>query len=76
MPIGNNDVEQLMKQVAIGLKNRLFLGSVPVGERAANFLNSGSSALHNDLDVYAYLKAVLDALLSGSTDYATLRPYH
>ena len=47
-----------------------------VGERAANFLTLVSSALRNDLDVYASLKAVLDALLSGSTDYAALRPDH
>lgn len=74
LPIDNNDVEQLMKQVAIGRKNWLFIGSVQAGERAANFLTLVSSALRNDLDVYAYLKAVLDALLSGSTDYAALRP--
>lgn len=74
LPIDNNDVEQLMKQVAIGRKNWLFIGSVLAGERAANFLTLVSSALRNDLDVYAYLKAVLDALLSGSTDYAALRP--
>ena len=74
VPIDNNEVEQLMKQVAIGRKNWLFLGSVPAGERAANFLTLVSSALRNDLDVYAYLKSVLDALLRGSTDYAALRP--
>jgi transposase len=74
VPIDNNDVEQLMKQVAIGRKNWLFVGSVSAGERAANFLTLVSSALRNDQDVYAYLKAVLDALLSGSTDYAALRP--
>jgi transposase len=74
VPIDNNEVEQLMKQVAIGRKNWLFLGSVPAGERAANFLTLVSSALRNDLDVYAYLKSVLDALLQGSTDYAALRP--
>lgn len=74
LPIDNNDVEQLMKQVAIGRKNWLFIGSVPAGERAADFLTLVSSALRNDLDVYAYLKAVLDALLVGSTDYAALRP--
>lgn len=76
VPIDNNAVEQLMKQVAIGRKNWLFLGSVRAGERAANFLTLVSSALRNDLDVYAYLKSVLDALLSGSTDYAALRPDH
>jgi transposase len=76
LPIDNNDVEQLMKQVAIGRKNWLFIGSVAAGERAANFLTLVSSALRNDLDVYAYIKAVLDALLAGSTDYAVLRPDH
>ena len=76
VPIDNNEVEQLMKQVAIGRKNWLFLGSVSAGERAANFLTLVSSALRNDLDVSVYLKAVFDALLIGSTDYAALRPDH
>ena len=35
VPIDNNDVEQLMKQVAIGRKNWLFVGSVEAGYRAA-----------------------------------------
>jgi transposase len=74
LPIDNNDVEQLMKQVAVGRKNWLFIGSVAAGERAANFLTLVSSALRNDLDVYDYVKGVLDALLSGSKDYAALRP--
>ena len=74
VPIDNNEVEQLMKQVALGRKNWLFIGSVAAGARAADFLTLVSSALRNDLDVYAYLKAVLDALLAGSTDYANLRP--
>jgi hypothetical protein len=74
LPIDNNEVEQLMKQVAVGRKNWLFVGSVAAGERAANFLTLVSSALRNDLDVYDYVKGVLDALLSGSKDYAALRP--
>jgi hypothetical protein len=74
VPIDNNEVEQLMKQVAIGRKNWLFIGSVTAGERAADFMTLVSSALRNDLDVYSYVKAVLDALLSGSTDYESLRP--
>lgn len=74
LPIDNNEVEQLMKQIAIGRKNWLFLGSVAAGERAANFFTLVSSALRNDLDVYSYIQAVLDALLAGSTDYASLRP--
>jgi transposase len=74
IPIDNNDVEQLMKQVAIGRKNWLFIGSVAAGERAADFLSLVSSALRNDLDVWAYLNDVLEKLLAGSTDYAALRP--
>jgi len=74
MPIDNNDVEQLMKQVALGRKNWLFVGSVAAGERAADFLSLVSSAVRNDLDVWAYVKDVLDQLLAGSTDYHALRP--
>ena len=74
VPIDNNEVEHLMKQVALGRKNWLFIGSVPAGQRAADFLTLVSSALRNDLDVWAYLKDVLDRLLAGETDYAALRP--
>ena len=74
LPIDNNQAEQLMKQVAIGRKNWLFLGSVAAGERMADLMTLVSSALRNDLDVWAYVKDVLDRLLAGSTDYASLRP--
>jgi len=74
VPIDNNDVEQLMKQVAVGRKNWLFIGSVAAGDRAADFLTLVSSALRNDLDVWAYLKDILDRLLAGDTEYAALRP--
>jgi transposase len=73
-PIDNNECEQLMKQVALGRKNWLFIGSVAAGERAADFLTLVSSAVRNDLDVWAYIKDVLDRLLAGETDYAALRP--
>jgi transposase len=74
IPMDNNEVEQLMKQVALGRKNWLFIGSVAAGERAADFLTLVSSAVRNDLDVWAYLKDVLDRLLAGDTGYAALRP--
>jgi transposase len=74
LPIDNNEVEQLMKQVAIGRKNWLFIGSVSAGERAADLLTLVSSAVRNDLDVWAYVKDVLDQLLLGSQDYLSLRP--
>jgi transposase len=74
IPIDNNEVEQLMKQVALGRKNWLFIGSVAAGERAADFFTLVSSAVRNDLDVWAYLKDVMDRLLAGETGYAALRP--
>ena len=33
-----------------------------------------TSAVRNDLHVWAYLKDILDQLLAGSTDYEALRP--
>lgn len=74
IPIDNNECEQLMKQVALGRKNWLFIGSVAAGYRAADLMTLCSSAIRNDLDVYAYVKDVLDTLLAGSTDYDSLRP--
>jgi transposase len=74
LPIDNNETEQLMKQVAIGRKNWLFLGSVAAGERIADLMTLVSSAVRNHLDVWAYVKDVLDRLLAGSDDYVSLRP--
>ncbi len=73
IPIDNNDTEQLMKQVALGRKNWLFIGSLAAGSRAAILMTLVSTAHRNDLDVWAYLKDVLDQLLAGSTDYHALR---
>jgi transposase len=74
MPIDNNETEQLMKQVAIGRKNWLFIGEIEPGYRAADLLSLVSSAVRNDLDVFVYVKDVLDRLLAGETDYHALRP--
>ena len=74
MPIDNNETEQLMKQVAIGRKNWLFIGDIEPGYRAADLLSLVSSAVRNDLDVFVYVKDVLDQLLAGESDYHALRP--
>lgn len=76
VPIDNNETEQLMKHVALGRKNWLFIGSIAGGERAAGFLSLVSSALRNDLDVWHYVKDVLDELLAGRTDYEPLLPWN
>jgi len=45
------------------------------GERNAGFLTLASSALRNDLDVWLYVKDVLDQLLAGRTDYDQFLPW-
>ena len=73
MPIDNNETEQLMKQAALDRKTWMFIGSVAAGYRAANLMSLISSAARNDLDVFIYVKDVLDRLLAGETNYDTLR---
>ena len=74
IPIDNNYVEQLMKQVALGRKAWLFVGNVEAGERSAMMMTLVSSAKRHDLDVGLYIKDVLDQLLAGCTDYHSLLP--
>jgi transposase len=76
IPIDNNETEQLMRQVSLGRKNWLFAGSIPGGERSAGFMTLVSSAIRNDLDVWLYVKDVLDQLLAGRTDYEALLPWN
>jgi transposase len=74
IPIDNNSVEQLMKQVAMGRKAWLFVCSVAGGEQSAKMMTLVSSARRHDLDVGLYVQDVLDRLLAGSTDYSSLLP--
>ena len=50
------------------------LGSVAAGYRAADLMSLVSSAHRNDLDIFVYVKDVLDRLLAGETNYDVLRP--
>jgi transposase len=74
IPIDNNLVEQLMKQVATGRKAWLFVCNVAAGEQSARMMTLVSSARRHDLDVGLYIKDILDQLLAGSTDYHNLLP--
>ena len=74
IPIDNNSVEQLMKQVATGRKAWLFVCNVSAGEQSARMMTLVSSARRHDLDAGLYIKDVLDQLLAGSTDYHSLLP--
>ncbi len=74
IPLDNNSVEQLMKQVAMGRKAWLFVCGVGGGEQSAMMMTLVSSARRHDLDVGVYVKDVLDQLLAGCTDYHRLLP--
>ena len=74
IPIDNNAVERLMKQVALGRKAWLFVGNVAAGEQSAKMMTLVSSARRHDLDVRDYLEEILDRLLAGCTDYQELLP--
>ena len=73
LPIDNNETEHLMKQIATGRKNWLHIGSLAAGVRSANLMTIISTAARNDLDVWSYLKDVLDQILAGCTDWESLR---
>ena len=45
------------------------------GYRTADLITLVSSAIRNDLDVWSYLKGLLDALLAGEQDYNRLMPH-
>jgi hypothetical protein len=74
IPIDNNSVEQLMKQVALGRKAWLFVSNVASGERSAKMMSLVSSARRHDLDSRAYTEDVLRQLLDGCTEYDRLLP--
>jgi transposase len=74
LPIDNNWVERLMKRVAIGRKNWLFIGSVRAGMRNAKLMSLVSSAHRHDLDVQAYLEDVIRHMNAGTARPAQLLP--
>ena len=74
IPIDNNEVEQLMRQVALGRKAWLFVSSVAGGERSAKMMTLVSSARRHDLDSRHYIQDILTQLLDGRTDHENMLP--
>jgi transposase len=74
LPIDNNWVERLMKRVAVGKKNWLFVGSLRAGMRNADLMTLVASAHRHDLDVYEYLKDVIEHLNRGTASPSELLP--
>ncbi len=62
VPVDNNAVENMMRPIALGRKNWLFIGSQQAVERAATLMSLIESAKLNGHDAWAYLKDVLTKL--------------
>ena len=74
LPIDNNQVERLMKRIAIGRKNWLFIGSLRVGIRNASLMSLVASALRMALDVSMYLESIITHRLRGTAKLEELLP--
>ncbi len=74
LPIDNNEAERDLRRVSIGRKNWLFVGSEEGGERTAIILTVVASAHRHDLDVWAYLRDVLERLAKGEDNLEDLLP--
>ncbi|MDK7178077.1 transposase domain-containing protein, partial [Micrococcus luteus] len=76
LPMDNNAVENLIRPLAIGRKNWLFVGSEKAGRRAAAVMSLIQSAKLNGHDPYAYLKDVLERLpTQKAKDITELLPH-
>jgi len=74
LPIDNNQVERLMRRIAIGRKHRLFIGSLRAGIRNASLMSSVASALRKELDVSMYLESIFTHRLRGTSKLEELLP--
>jgi hypothetical protein len=74
LPIDNNEAERALRRVAVGRKNWLFVGSEQGGQRTAIILSIVASAHRHDLDVWAYLRDVLERLARGEENLEELLP--
>ncbi|GAM53238.1 putative transposase [bacterium endosymbiont of Mortierella elongata FMR23-6] len=62
MPIDNNAIENIIRPIAVGRKNWLFIGSERAGRRAAAIQSLFATAKLNGLDPAAWLKDTLEKL--------------
>ena len=75
--IDSNNVENLIRPIALGRSNWLFAGSLRAGQRAAAVMSLVHTAKLNGHDPYAYLKDVLERLpTQRASRIDELLPYH
>jgi transposase len=58
--VDNNTAERSIRPIVLGRRNYLFAGSDAGGERAANIYTLIGTALLNDVEPYAYLRALFE----------------
>ena len=73
-PIDNNATERDLRAMTLGRKAWLFIGSPEAGPRAAVLYTVVASAARHDLDIWAYLRDVLERLATGGVELAVLLP--
>lgn len=74
LPIDNNATERDLRALTIGRRNWLFIGSREAGPRAAILYTVVASAARHNLDLWAYLRDVLERLALGEPNLASLLP--
>lgn len=74
LPIDNNATEGDLRALTIGRRNWLFIGSPEAGPRAAILYTVVASAARHNLDVWAYLRDVLEQLAKGVPHLESLLP--
>jgi hypothetical protein len=62
LPIDNNPVENVIRPIAIGKKNGMFVGSERAGRRAAAIQSLLATAKLNGLEPAAWLRETLEKL--------------
>jgi transposase len=72
IPLDNGKVERLIRLIAVGRKNWLFIGSDAAAKRAANIFSAILSCELIGIDPWAYLKDVLPKLASCSFPHSRL----
>jgi len=71
VPVDNGEVERLIRMIALGRKNWLFLGSDEAGRRAASVYSLVLSCYRLGVDPWAYFRDVLPKL--GDTRFPASR---
>lgn len=71
VPVDNGEVERLIRMIALGRKNWLFLGSDEAGQRAAAVYSLVLSCYRLGMDPWAYFRDVLPKL--GDTRFPASR---